>query len=130
MAQFKLIGTAYYRDGAKYSDYICTSCGKSIQTFGLHSYPNLYSCPHCHERCEERKDSVSKVKVKRIPKKCCKTCRYSFLHNVVCIGDYGALDYKQHRFCFAEKEPMKVEDDWGSDCDKYKPIEKENSLKQ
>ena len=130
MAQFKLIGTAYYRNGVKYSDYVCTNCGESIQTFGLHSYPNLCRCPHCHEKCEERKYSVSKVKVKRIPKKCCKTCRYSSLRNIAYIVDHGVLDCKQHRFCFAEKEPMKVGDDWGAGCGKWKPIEKEDSLKQ
>ena len=130
MTQFKLIGTAYYKDRARFSDYVCTNCGSEIQTFGEKVYPNLRECPICHEKCEERKDSVSKVKVKRISKKFCKTCRYSSLHNVAYIGDYGALDYKQHRFCFAEKEPMKVEDDWGADCDKWKSIKEENSLKQ
>ena len=128
MTQFKLIGTACYRNGAKYSDYICTNCRESIQTFGLHSYPNLCRCPYCGERCEERKDSVSKVKVKKISKKCCKTCRYSSLRNIAYIVDYGILDYKKERYCFAEKEPMKVEDNWGVDCDTWKPIERKTGI--
>lgn len=41
MTQFKLIGTAYYRNGAKYSDYVCTNCGGHFQTFGEKVYPNL-----------------------------------------------------------------------------------------
>lgn len=129
MTQFKLVGTSYFKDTAFFSDYVCTNCGGHVQTFGEKVYPNLSECPHCCERCGEREDSVSKVKVKRIPKKCCKTCRYSSLRNIAYIVDHGILDYKKERYCFAEKEPMKVEDNWGVDCDAWKPIE-ENSLKQ
>lgn len=129
MTQFRLVGVSYFKDKV-YSDYVCSSCGGLIETFGEKVYPNLSRCPHCNEKCDERKDSVSKVKVKRIPKKCCKTCRYSSLRNNAYIVDYGVLDYKKERYCFAEKEPMKVGDDWGAGCDKWKPIEKEASLKQ
>lgn len=129
MTSFKLIGTSYFNNKAYFSDYICINCGGNIQTFGEKVYPNLRECPICHEKCEERKDSVSKVKVKRIPKKCCKTCRYSSLYDIIYNRIYLDGNYKQERYCLAEKEPIKVKDDYGADCDKWKPIE-ENSLKQ
>jgi hypothetical protein len=64
---------------------------------------------------------------KRIPKKCCKTCRYSSLKNIAYVKDGGNLQYTQKRYCFAEKEPSEVKDDWGANCDKWKPIKKEVS---
>lgn len=129
MACFILVGTSYFKDKAKYSDYVCSNCRGLIETFGEKVYPNISRCPYCSEKCDERKDSVSKVKVKRVPKKCCKTCRYSSLKNIAYIKDGGNLQYTQKRYCFAEKEPSEVKDDWGANCDKWKPIE-ENSLKQ
>ena len=128
MAQFQLLGTSYFKDKAYFSDYVCTNCGCHIQTFGEKVYPNLRECPICNERCEERKDNVSKVKVKRIPKKCCKTCRYSSLKNIAYIKDGGKLQYTQKRYCFAEKEPSEVKDDWGANCDKWKPIERKAEI--
>lgn len=102
--------------------YMCSNCNFEYYDAG---YAKYKYCPNCGWYMEPSfPQHSSKVKVKRIPKKCCKTCRYSSLKNIAYVKDGGNLQYTQKRYCFAEKEPIEVKDDWGADCDKWKPIEK------